>query len=102
MKSKHNKKWVWRILIILVASLSMLILVQKNRVLGYAEAKDTPQIVAEKNGQITNHTVVGQLAPTRQLACMSLDQIQNIYTPPDIYTAFKDCADSTPKCNTKN
>jgi hypothetical protein len=47
--------------------------------------------VMPAQGKFVNVSAPGNLAPTRKLSCMDIANIKNIYTPPDIYTAIRDC-----------
>ena len=56
-----------------------------------AEALDQPKIIVEKKGNVTNYRIEGNLEPEQNLPCISLADVHNLYTPPDLYTAVKSC-----------
>jgi len=41
--------------------------------------------------QITNYETADSLKATRDLECLSVDQVQNVYTPPDLMAAVVKC-----------
>lgn len=53
---------------------------------GVAQSQMTPT-----QGNFVSVGVPANLAPTRKLSCMDLSDVKNTYTPPDIYTAIRDC-----------
>lgn len=56
-------------------------------------AQQPPALVEQRNGNVTNLSVTGSLAPTRSLACLDVDQVEGVYTPPDLHTGLKRCID---------
>src|SRR5277367_1848855 len=49
------------------------------------------RIVVEKKGNVTNLTVVGQLAANQPLTCVSIDLAGKDHTPPDLYQGVSSC-----------
>jgi hypothetical protein len=47
--------------------------------------------MAPGQAKFVNISAPANLAPTRKLSCMDLSNVKNTYTPPDIYTAIRDC-----------
>lgn len=48
-------------------------------------------VTTSPDGRHTNISKEGSLAVTHELTCISLDEVQTSYTPPDLYVAVKDC-----------
>lgn len=54
-------------------------------------AQESPKVVREENGKITNYRVEGSLASTQTVNCIPLAEAKNTFTPPDLYKAVLDC-----------
>lgn len=57
----------------------------------FAQTPERPRIIEEQRGSVTNAHVEGSLAPTQDLACISLSESKQTYTPPDLHTAIAKC-----------
>lgn len=57
----------------------------------FAQSDEKPNIITERNGNITNMRVEGSLAPTQQLPCIELKDVTPEQTPPDFFTAVSSC-----------
>ena len=53
-----------------------------------------PQLVERHNGNSVNVYIEGQLAPTQQLDCVEVEQVESKDTPPDILTGVRRCIDA--------
>jgi hypothetical protein len=58
-----------------------------------AAAAERPPLLAQQDGTVTRARLQGSLAPTRDLPCLRGDQIEALFTPPDLYTGFLKCLD---------
>jgi hypothetical protein len=56
-----------------------------------ASAQQPPTLAEQRNGNVTNLSVTGQLAPTRSLECLDVEQVEGVYTPADLHTGVKRC-----------
>ena len=50
-----------------------------------------PKIITEKNGKVINYRMEGSLAATQAVQCVSLDSVNNSFTPPDLYVGVNKC-----------
>ncbi|MCP3178347.1 RDD family protein [Desulfuromonas sp. KJ2020] len=50
-----------------------------------------PNVIVEKQGNITNLHVEGSLGKSHDLPCITIDQAKNIYTPADLYASAARC-----------
>lgn len=50
-----------------------------------------PEIVTEKNGNITNFKVVGSLASKQDIGCIKIEKAKNSFTPADLYKGVSTC-----------
>jgi ankyrin repeat protein len=56
-----------------------------------ASAMQPPNVTITQNGKVTNLTMTGQLAAKHPLDCVSLTQVDNTRTPPDLYLGVSAC-----------
>jgi hypothetical protein len=53
-----------------------------------------PRVIEQHNGNITNVSVEGQLAATRELACIEIQEVSADDTPPDLLTGARRCVEA--------
>lgn len=53
--------------------------------------RESPRIVVQQNGKVTNLSVVGQLSSKQPLTCVSLELVAKDHTPPDLYQGVSAC-----------
>lgn len=58
---------------------------------GLAQTLDSPKIITEQNGRITNVRMEGSLASAQTVGCISLAEAKNTFTPPDLYKGVEEC-----------
>jgi hypothetical protein len=56
-----------------------------------AQENNSPKIIEEKNGKITNYRVEGNLASKNDIGCINIINANNKLTPPDLYKGVADC-----------
>ena len=56
-----------------------------------AQQPAPPKLIEETHGNVTNLSADGQLSPTRQLGCVTPDDMTTDETPPDVYTGVRSC-----------
>ncbi len=58
-----------------------------------AQEHAKPNIVEEKDGNVTNYRVEGSLAATNPVGCIPLADAKNNLTPADLYKGISECID---------
>lgn len=69
----------------------LLLLLSFFSTLALAQTQESPKIIKEQNGKITNYRVDGSLASTQTVGCIPLVQAKNTFTPPDLYKGVVEC-----------
>lgn len=52
---------------------------------------ESPKIIKEQNGNITNYRTEGNLASTQAVGCIPLTEARNTFTPADLYKGVGEC-----------
>lgn len=56
-----------------------------------AQNPEPPRIITQQNGNIKKYWAEGSLASTQTVGCISLAQVKNTFTPPDLYKGVEAC-----------
>ncbi len=57
------------------------------------QAQEPPKISTTREGVVNRHEVEGNLASTRPLGCITISEVKNSFTPPDLYGGVRACID---------
>ena len=55
------------------------------------QSRESPKIITEQNGRITNYRPDGSLASTQTIGCIPLAEVKSTLTPPDLYKGVGEC-----------